>query len=156
MKTSPVENPTASDPPAVPAYRAQRWLLRMAMVILLTGLPGALLPAVAFEKLSWLTGYGQPPLTPLTIYLAGNAGYAYVALALLLAAIMRDLPRYQPLVRLTGWIFFIAGPAYLSIDLQCSLPWWWILTDSASCVLLGYLLLRSCRPVPAPSRKPPR
>lgn len=137
--------------------RAQRWLLRIAVVILLTGLPGALLPGVAFEKLSWLTGYGQPPLTPLTIYLAGNAGYAYVALAALLWAISRDLPRYQPMVRLFGWIFLLAGPAYLSIDLQCPLPWWWIGADSVGCVLMGVLLLRASRgtrPSPARATRP--
>jgi len=146
MNPTRTENSATVALPSEPALKAQRWLLRIAVVILLTGLPGALLPAVAFEKLSWLTGYGQPPLTPLTIYLAGNAGYAYVALAALLWAISRDLRRYQPLVRLTGWIFLIAGPSYLSIDLQCSLPWWWILIDSTSCVLLGSLLLLACRP----------
>ncbi|MCC6354360.1 MAG: hypothetical protein IT577_10765 [Verrucomicrobiae bacterium] len=146
MNPSPDENPATVTLPSEPSLRAQRWLLRIAVVILMTGLPGALLPAVAFEKLSWLTGYGPPPLTPLTIYLAGNAGYAYVALAVLLWAISRDPRRHQPLVRLTGWIFLVAGPAYLSIDLQCGLPWWWVLTDSASCVLLGSLLLRACRP----------
>lgn len=145
MNPPPADTPATMTLPAEQALKAQRWLLWIAILILLTGLPGALLPAVAFEKLSWLMGYGQPPLTPLTIYLSGNAGYAFVALAVLIWGVTRDLRQHQPLVRLVGWIFLIAGPAYVSIDLQCPLPWWWVLADSASCVLLGALLLRTCR-----------
>lgn len=126
--------------------KVQRWLLRIVIFILLTGVPGVLLPAMSFEKFSWLMGYGQPPLTPLTIYLSGNTSYAYTSLALLIWAISRDLPRYQPLVRLVGWVMLIAGPAYLSIDLQCPLPAWWVAMDSVSCLLLGAGLLRACRP----------
>lgn len=127
-----------------PRPRVQLWMLRMIIVILLTGLPGALLPGEAFEKFSWLMGYGQPPLKPLTIYLAGNAGYAYVALAAVIWAISLDLRRYQPLVRVCGWIMVVAGPAYFSIDLQCHLPLWWVLMDSVSCLLIGITLLWSC------------
>ena len=117
--------------------RVQLWLLRVFILILFTGLPGALFPAAAFEKFSWLMGYGRPPLTPLTIYLAGNAGYAYTALGILVWVIHRDLPRYQPLVRVIGWILVIACPAYVSIDLQCPLPLWWTLIDSLGCLFLG-------------------
>ena len=39
--------------------------------------------------------------------------------------------------RRAGWIYLIAAPAYLSIDLQCPLPWWWVAMDSASSLLLG-------------------
>lgn len=130
--------------PARPAV--QLWMLRLIIAILLTGLPGVLLPAEAFEKFSWLMGYGQPPLKPMTIYLAGNAGYAYVALAAVVWAISRDLVRYRPLVRVCGWIMVIAGPAYFSIDLQCPLPWWWVLMDSVSCLLIGLTLLWACPP----------
>jgi len=119
-------------------------MLRLMMLILITGLPGALLPAIAFRKFSWLMGYGEPPLVPLTIYLAGNAGFAYVALAALIWVVSRDLERHQPIVRMCGWIMVAAGPAYLSIDLQCPLPWWWILVDSAGCLLIGLTLLWAC------------
>ncbi|WP_397384981.1 hypothetical protein [Prosthecobacter sp.] len=79
-----------------------------------------------------------------SLYLSGNAGYAYVALAILFWAISQDLQRYQPLVRVSGWIMVIAGPAYLSIDLQCPLPLWWVLMDSLSCLLIGLALLWAC------------
>lgn len=125
----------------VARFRVQSWMLWIIMLILITGLPGALLPGIAFEKLSWLTGYGKPPLVPLTIYLAGNAGFVFVALGILVWFISRDLKRYQPLVRVLAWIMILAFPAYISIDIQCGLPWWWILIDSVGCLLIGLTLL---------------
>lgn len=118
------------------------------IAVLLTGLPGALLPARAFEKLSWLVGHGKPPLVPLTIYLSGNAGFAYVTIAVLLWAIQRDLPRYPTLVRTFGWMMLIGCPAYLSIGMQCKLPLWWALIDSLSCLAVGIILMWAC-PKPA-------
>ena len=124
--------------------RVQLWMLRICIFILFTGLPGALLPEVAFQKFAWLMGYGKQPMTPLIIYLSGNARFAYTALGLLAWVISRDLSRYQPLVRMLGWIMVIAGPAYLSIDLQCPLPLWWTLMDSVGCLLIGLTLLWAC------------
>lgn len=126
--------------------RVQLWMLRLMIAILLTGLPGALLPEIAFQKFSWLMGYGKQPITPLIVYLSGNAGFAYVTIAVLIWAISRDLTRYQPLVRLCGWTMVVAGPAYLSIDLQCPLPLWWTLMDSVGCFLIGITLLWACPP----------
>lgn len=119
-------------------------MLRLMIAILLTGLPGALLPEMAFQKFAWFMGYGKQPITPLVVYLSGNAGFAYVVIAALIWGISRDLERYQPLVRMCGWIMVIAGPAYLSIDLQCPLPLWWTLMDSVGCFLIGVTLLWAC------------
>lgn len=132
--------------------RLQRWMLRLMIAILLTGLPGALLPEIAFQKFAWLMGYGKQPITPLVTYLSGNAGFAYVALAIVFWAISQDPTRYQPLVRVCGWIMVIAGPVYLSIDLQCPLPLWWTLMDSLSCLIIGLTLLWASPPVRATDR----
>jgi hypothetical protein len=66
-----------------PRLSTQRWLLRIILAVLLTGLPGVIMPGEAFEKFFWLMGYGQPPLVPTIPYLAGNAGFAYMALAVM-------------------------------------------------------------------------
>ena len=125
--------------------KIQRWLLRFVAIMLFTGLPGAVLPRMAIEKFSWLMGLGQPSLEPLIIYLSGNAWYVFVALGLVTWIISNDVVRYRPLVILSGWFYLIAGPAYLSIDLQCPLPWWWVALDSVSCLLVGAGILWSCR-----------
>lgn len=77
--------------------RVQLWMLRLMIAILLTGLPGALLPEIAFQKFAWLMGYGKQPITPLIVYLSGNAGFAYVTIAVLIWAISRDLTRSHAL-----------------------------------------------------------
>lgn len=136
------------NPVRLPRPRVQLWMLRLMIAILLTGLPGALLPEIAFQKFSWLMGYGKQPITPLVVYLSGNAGFAYVVIAALIWVISRDLERHQPLVRMCGWVMVIAGPAYLSIDLQCPLPLWWTLMDSVGCFLIGLTLLWACPPKP--------
>lgn len=124
-----------------PHFKTQLWLLRVFIFLMFTGLPGAILPEIAFQKFAWLMGYGKQPMTPLIIYLSGNAGFAYLALGILAWCISRDLPRFQPLVRTIGWVLVLAGPAYLSIDLQCPLPLWWTLMDSLSCLGMGLALL---------------
>lgn len=123
----------------------QRWLLRFVALVLFTGLPGVLHPRAAIEKFSWLMGLGQPNLQPLTVYLGGNAGYAFVALGVLTWVISNDVVRYRPLVILYGWILLIGAAAYLWIDLQSMLPWWWVAMDSVSSLLLGAGILWACR-----------
>ncbi len=123
----------------------QRWLLRFAALVQFTGLPGAILPRAAVENLSWLMGFGRPALDPLTIYISGNAGYVFVAVGILVWAISNDVVRYRPLVILCGWLYLIGAPIYLSIDLQCPLPWWWIAADTVGCVLIGGGILWACR-----------
>lgn len=132
----------------------QRWLLRVGALVLFTGLPGAILPGTAVKKFSWLMGLDQPSLGPVVIYLAGNAGYVFVSLGLVLWVISNDVIRYRTLVILSGWIFAVGSPAYLSIDLQCPLPWWWVAMDGASCLAIGGGILWACRPRSGPTGSP--
>lgn len=126
--------------------RVQRWLLRFTAVVLFTGLPGAILPRVAIEKFCWLMGLDKPSLQPITVYLGGNAGYVFFAFGVLVWVISNDVVRYRPLVILCGWIYLFGAPAYLAINLQCPLPWWWVAMDSVSNLLVGAGILWACRP----------
>ncbi len=136
--------------------RVQRVLLRFMAAVLFTGIPGALLPGVAFEKLSWLVGYGKPPLTPLTMYLSGNAGYAYTVLGVFTWVMARDVTRYRTLVRVFGWLLVLGGPGYYSIDFQCGLPIWWRWIDSLSCLAVGSGLIWATGGVRAVASAPGR
>lgn len=132
-----------------PVRNRQTLSLRLAALVMFTGLPGVLLPAQALEKFSWFVGYGQPRLDPLSVFMTADAASASVILGLVLACLARDPERYRPLVRLLGWAFTAAGPAWLSIGWQCPLPWWWTVAAATGCLVLGGLLLA---PAPAPSR----
>lgn len=130
---------TADSAPA--SIARQRLVLRAASLVLFTGLPGILLPAKALEKFSWFMGYGQPQLDPLSVFMTADAACASVVLALVLGFLARDPVSYQPLVRLLGWTFLIVGLLWVSLGIQCPLPWWWTASASAGCVAVGALLL---------------
>jgi len=124
-------------------HQNQQHLLRGTALVLFTGIPGILLPAQALEKFSWLVGYGQPRLDPLSLFMTADAASVSVALAVLLWAISRDVHSYQPLVRLTGWILLVSSVFLLSAGLQCPLPWWWTTAMTGGCFFVGLALLRS-------------
>jgi hypothetical protein len=124
----------------------QKVLLRIAALVLFTGIPGVLLPGQALEKFSWLVGYGQPRLDPLSLFMTADAAFASLFLAVLFWFISRDLARYQPLVSCIGWLFVLAGPVFLSVGLQCPLPLWWTLSAAVGTFALGLGLLRNVSP----------
>lgn len=128
-----------TDTASAPTAR-QSLALRAAALVLFTGVPGILLPAQALEKFSWFMGYGQPRLDPLSVFMTADAACASVVLALVLWFLARDPVRYQPLVRLFSWTFLIAGLLWISLGLQCPLPWWWTSSAAGGCMLVGFLL----------------
>ncbi len=118
----------------------QSFVLRAAALVLFTGLPGILLPAQALEKFSWFMGYGQPRLDPLSVFMAADAACGSVILGLVLWFLARDPARYQLLVSLLGWGFLITGLLWISIGIQCPLPWWWTSSAAGGCMAVGLLL----------------
>ena len=118
----------------------QSLALRAAALVLFTGVPGILLPAQALEKFSWFMGYGQPRLDPLSVFMTADAACASVVLALVLWFLARDPVRYQPLVRLLSWTFLITGLLWISLGMQCPLPWWWTSSAAGGCMAVGLLL----------------
>jgi hypothetical protein len=123
-----------------PAHARQTLALRLAALVMLTGLPGVLLPGQALEKFSWFVGYGQPRLDPLSIFMTADAASASVLLGLILGFLARDPERYQPLVRLLSRAFLVASPVWISLGLQCPLPWWWTASAAAGLLALGLAL----------------
>lgn len=122
------------------AFARQTLALRLAALVMFTGLPGVLLPGQALEKFSWFVGYGQPRLDPLSIFMTADAASASVLLGLVLGFLARDPERYQPLVRLLSRAFLVASPIWISLGLQCPLPWWWTASAAAGLLALGLAL----------------
>ncbi len=137
-----LQPPTPRQTPvkAHPAHARQTLALRLAALVMFTGLPGVLLPGQALEKFSWFVGYGQPRLDPLSIFMTADAATASVLLGLVLGFVARDPERYQPLVRLLSLAFLVASPIWIGLGLQCPLPWWWTASASAGLFALGLAL----------------
>jgi hypothetical protein len=124
--------------------RLQRALLRFYSVAALVALPAVLLPRLALEKVSWAMGFGQPPMTPVALYMMAGGAAVYLAQAVLMWVISADVVRYQPLVRLIAWILVTCGPLFFWIDSQAGLPWWWVTMDSAGSLTAGLVLSWAC------------
>lgn len=122
----------------------QRLLLRLYAVLAMIALPAVVWPRLALEKVSWIMGFGQPPMTPVTLYMMAGGAAVFVGQALLMWVISGDVVRYQPIVRLIAWIFVGCGPAFYWIDSQARLPWWWLTMDTAGCLAGGLALVWSC------------
>jgi hypothetical protein len=52
-----------------------------------------------------------------------------------------DVVRYRPLVIFTGIGYLLAGPVLIAIDFTSGMPWWWIIGDGGTCLLIGLLIL---------------
>ncbi|MBE2282186.1 MAG: hypothetical protein IAE77_01845 [Prosthecobacter sp.] len=122
----------------------QRALLRAFALVALIAAPAVLLPRVALEKVSWVMGFGQPPMTPVALYMMAGGAAVYLGQAVLMWVISCDVVRYQPLVRLIAWMLLICGPLFLWIDSQVGLPGWWRLMDGAGSLAGGSALIWAC------------
>lgn len=124
--------------------RFQRIVLRVIALASLLALPGVIVPRFMAEKVSWLMGFGQPPMTPLMLYMMAGGSAVFVGQAVLLWALASDVLRYQPLVRLMAWCYVVIGPLFLWIDTQAGLPLWWMLMDGAGSFIAGAVLVWAC------------
>lgn len=91
-----------------------------------------------------LLGFGKPPHLPLLIYMTSGASCVYLAQALLLWLMSRDVVRYRPLIVFCGWAYLIFGPLFLWIDISAGMPKFQIIADSMSCLIGGGALLGAC------------
>lgn len=124
--------------------RLQQLVLRIIALSSLLALPGVLVPRLMAEKVSWIMGFGQPPMTPLMLYMMAGGAAVFVGQAVLLWALSTDVVRYQPLVRLMAWCYIAIGPLFLWIDTQAGLPTWWMLMDSVGSFTAGAVLAWAC------------
>lgn len=125
--------------------RLQRLILRLVAIVSLVVVPAIFLPRIAAEKLLWLMGFGQQPVTALLLYMMAGGSCVFLGQAVLLWVMSGDVARYQPLVRVVAWIYLVCGPLFLWIDSQAGLPTWWVAMDSLGCLTTGLALAWACR-----------
>ena len=135
-------------PPAVTAdgnLRLQKLILRIMALVSLPVVPAVFAPHFTVEKLSWLTGFRQPPNAPLLFYVAAGGSFVYLALSAMLWIMSRDVVRYRPLVIFAAWMCLLGGPVYWWIDTTTGMPNWWMLMDALSCFVGGAALMWALR-----------
>lgn len=120
--------------------KAQRLILRISALAALLALPAVIVPRLAAEKVSWLMGFRQPPMTPLMLYMMAGGAAVYVAQGVLMWVMSCDVARYQPLIRVVAWTFLVCAPLFWWIDAQAGVPRWWLLMDSVGSFIAGTAL----------------
>lgn len=124
--------------------RLQRLVLRVIASVSLIALPAIFAPRLTVEKLSVLLDFGTPPHLPLLIYMASGASCVYLAQAVLLWLMSRDVIRYRPLIVFCGWAYLAFGPLFLWIDINAGMPSFQVAADAMSCLIGGASLLAAC------------
>jgi len=100
----------------------------------------AVMPLRAMDTVHRALGMGPLPNGPVVEYLARSTSAFYALLGALLWIISLDLPRYRPLVRLTGSAFVAMGILLLWTDIKAELPWFWQIAEGPIDAFLGVIL----------------
>ena len=123
------------------------WLLRLAGAVEILAFIAVVMPRSWMEVSNAWLGLGEMPNGPLLMFMIRQASYTYGVHGLSLWLIATDVARFRPFIVFNAIAFLIAAPVFFLIDLTSGMPWWWTVSDPASCGLFGVaLLLLSRRP----------
>lgn len=106
----------------------------------------AVMPLRAMDAAHRALGMGPLPGGPVVEYLARSTSAFYALLGGLLWVFSLDLPRYRPLVRLTGYASIAMGILLLWTDVKTGLPWFWQVAEGPFNALFGVVLLWAGHP----------
>ena len=125
------------------------WLLRLAGATELLAFIAVVMPRSWMEISHARLGLGVMPDGPLLMFMIRQASYTYGVHGLSLWLIATDVDRFRPFIVFNAIAFLIAAPVFFLIDLTSGMPWWWTVSDPASCGFFGAaLLVLSRRPYP--------
>jgi hypothetical protein len=89
---------------------------------------------------AWL-GLAEMPKGAVFDSVMRQVSFTYGLHGIALWLIAGDVTRYRPLVLFTGIGYLLAGPIFLLIDFFNGMPWFWLVGNGGSCLLIGSLLL---------------
>jgi hypothetical protein len=121
--------------------RLQAWVLRLVGTVEMLAFGAVVLPRTWMEAgRGWL---GLPELPPGAVFdsVMRQVSFTYGLHGVGMWLIASDVSRYRPLVILTAIGYLLAGPVFLLIDLTAGMPWFWMVGNGGSCLLIGVLLL---------------
>ena len=93
----------------------------------------------------WL-GLGKvPEASAILKYVLGATAFFQAAIGLWLWLMLSNVPRYRPILILTGVIYLVAVPVFYFVDSVGGLPLWWRFYDCVWCFAVGAALIQLCR-----------
>ena len=117
------------------------WLLRLAGATELLAFIAVVMPRSWMEVSHEWLGLGEMPEGQVLMFMIRQASYTYGVHGLSLWLIASDVKRFRPFIVFNGVAFLVAAPVFCLIDFTSGMPWWWAVSDPASCGLLGAALL---------------
>ena len=117
------------------------WLLRLAGAVEILAFIAVVMPRSWMEISHAWIGLGEMPDGPLLMFMIRQASYTYGMHGLSLWLIATDVDRFRPFIVFNAIAFLVAAPVFFLIDFTSGMPWWWALSDPASCAVFGAALL---------------
>lgn len=102
--------------------------------------PAVVLPFSWMAEIHQWVGLGEMPDTPIVRYLARSLSSFYGILGILTLALVQDVRRYRPIVRLWIAVVPVTGIVLLAIDIEAGMPLSWTLTEGIPPLVLTPLL----------------
>src|SRR5437588_1996457 len=121
--------------------RLLRIILRIAGTFEALAFLSAIMPRAWMELgHEWLS-MGTMPRGAVVDFMIRQASFCYGLHGLVAWLMASDTNRYHPLIRFTGWSYLIAAPAFVAIELNAGMPWFWMLGDGLGCGSFGIAVL---------------
>ena len=117
------------------------WLLRLAGAVEILAFIAVVMPRSWMEISHAWIGLGEMPHGPLLMFMIRQASYTYGVHGLSLWLIATDVDRFRPFILFNAIAFLVAAPVFFLIDFTSGMPWWWAVSDPASCAVFGAALL---------------
>jgi hypothetical protein len=117
--------------------RLQAWVLRLVGTVELFAFGAVVMPGAWMEAHYLRLGLGEMPQGPVFDSVMRQVSFTYGLHGVGMWLIASDVIRYRPFVVLTALGYLLAGPVFLLIDLTAGMPWFWMVGNAGSCLLIG-------------------
>jgi len=119
----------------------QAWALRLVGIVELLAFGAVVMPASWMEASHAAMGYPETPKGPVFDSVMREVSWSYALHGVGMWFIAWDVVRYRPLVILTGFGYLVTCPVFVAIDLSNGMPWFWVVGNGGSCLLVGVVVL---------------
>jgi hypothetical protein len=113
------------------------WLLRLAGTIEILAFIAVVMPRSWMEVAHAWLGLGEMPHASILMFMIRQASYSYGMHGISLWLLTSDVDRFRLLILFNGIAYLLAAPVFFLIDYTAGVPFWWTLSDTASCLFFG-------------------
>ena len=121
--------------------RALKTCLWITGVFFLLSIIGLFMPFSVWQSLAKFFGVEPFPDSPLLVYLIRAMSATYVGVGVFYIILASNPDKYRKLVLFSGIALVLLGLVCVISGQMLDLPAKWFLSDSLSCIILGFLII---------------